>query len=175
MALGTMSQYTGQIMWRSPKNMAGLIPKRTNGTAVYPGMVVTSSGETDPDVALPDGNDDVSEGIALDRADKDIDSNFADNLWITVMQVRAGGGAWGFVDDDEGAIEPWTALYSTGADDDGLLEVLAVTAAPTTYDDATIQGIIDYLESAEHRYVGRAATPQADQGSTDVPIKVLMV
>lgn len=175
MAIGTMSQYTGQIMWHPPRHEAGLIPKRVNGSTLKPGMVVTSSGETDPDVFIPDGDDDVSEGIALDRADKDIDNVFADDLWITVMQVRAGGGAWGFVDDDEGAIEPWTALYSTGADDDGFLEVLQVTAAPTTYDDATIQGIIDYLESHEHRYVGRAATPQADQGSTDVPIKVLMV
>ena len=96
-------------------------------------------------------------------------------VYVIVSIFALGGGAWGFVDDDEGAIEPWTALYNTGAEDDGYLEVLAVTAAPTTYDDATIQGIIDYLESHEHRYVGRAATYQADQGSNDVPIKVLMV
>lgn len=175
MAKGTMAQYTGAILWQPPKNAAGMVSKRTNGASVFPGAVVTSSGETDPDVALPDGNDDVSEGIALNNADADIDTAFGDNTTITVLQVRSGGGAWGFVDDDEGAIEPWTALYSTGADDDGFLEVLQVTAAPTTYDDATIQGIIDYLEAAEHRYVGRAATYQADQGSTDVPIKVLLV
>lgn len=175
MALGTMSQYTGAIMWQPPRSEAGMLPRRANGTAIFPGMVVTATGETDPDVALTDGNDDVSLGIALNRADKAIDDNFADNVWITVLMVRSGGGAWGFVDDDEGALEPWTALYSTGADDDGLLEALAVTAAPTTYDDATIQGIIDYLEAHEHRYVGRAATFQGDQGSTDVPLKVLLV
>jgi len=175
MAQGTLSQYTGKVMWHPPRHESGILPRRTNGTSIDPGMVVTATGETDPDVALPDGDDDVSLGIALDRADKDIDTAFADNVWIDVMTVRCGGGAWGFVDDDEGAIEPWTALYSTGGDDDGYLEVLAVTAAPTTYDDATIQGIIDYLESHEHRYVGRAATYQADQGSNDVPIKVLMV
>jgi hypothetical protein len=170
-----MSQYTGKIMWRSPNNQATIIARRINGSACYPGMVVTSNGETEPDVYLPDGNDDETLGIVLDRADLAIDSAFTDNDWVSVLTVRSGGGAWGFVDDNEGAIERFTALYNTGADDDGLLEVMAVTAAPTTYDDATIQGIIDYLESAEHRYVGRAATEQADQGSDDVPIKVLMV
>jgi len=175
MALGIMSQYTGAILWRSPDNISGLLPCRINGAAAYPGMVVTAIGETDPDVYLPDGNDDVSLGILLDRADKGVDTVFADDDWCTVAAVRSGAGVWGFVDDNEGAIEPWTALYNTGADDDGLLEILAVTAAPTTYDAATVQGIIDYLESAEARYVGRAATAQADQGSTDVPIKVLLV
>lgn len=175
MTRGTMSQYTGKIMWRSPNNQAALLSRRVDGSALYPGMTVTASGETDPDVYIPDGNDDVTLGIALDRADLALDSAFTDNDWISVLGVRSGGGAWGFVDDNEGAIEPWTALYNTGVDDDGFLEVMAVTAAPTTYDDATIQGIIDYLESAEHRYVGRAATEQADQGSDDVPLKVLMV
>ncbi|MHC4645069.1 MAG: hypothetical protein ACYTBJ_06190 [Planctomycetota bacterium] len=175
MAIGTMSQYTARIQWHPPKKAAGILPRRVNGTTLKPGMVVTATGETDPDVFIPDGNDDVSLGIALDRADKALDTAFADNIWIDVMTTRCGGGAWGFVDDDTGAIEPWTALYNTGADDDGFLEVLVVTAAPTTYDDSTIQGIIDYLEAAEHRYVGRAATYQADQGSTDVPLKVLMV
>ena len=175
MAIGTMSQYTGKIMWQPPKSGAGMSSRRVNGSALKPGMIVTATGETDPDVYIPDGNDDVSLGIALDRADLDIDTAFADNSWITVLHTRSGGGGWVFVDDDTGAIEPWTALYNTGADDDGFVEVLVVTAAPTTYDDATVQGIIDYLESAEHRYVGRAATEQADQGSTDVPLKCLLV
>ncbi|MHA2068845.1 MAG: hypothetical protein ACXABY_31165, partial [Candidatus Thorarchaeota archaeon] len=153
MAIGTMSQYTSRIQWHPPKKSTGILPRRVNGSALKPGMTVTAAGETDPDVYIPDGNDDPTLGIALDRADKDLDTAFADNVWIDVMTTRCGGGAWGFVDDDEGAIEPWTALYNTGADDDGFLEVLAVTAAPTTYDDATIQGIIDYLEAAEHRYV----------------------
>lgn len=175
MAKGTMSQYTSSIMWHPPRHEAGMLPRRVNGAALYAGMVVTASGETDPDVYIPDGNDDVSLGIAMEQLDTAIDTAFADNSWIIVLTVRSGAGAWVFIDDDEGAIEPWTALYSTGADDDGYCEVLAVTAAPTTYDDATIQGIIDYLESAEHRYVGRAATYQADQGTTDVPLKCLLV
>ena len=175
MAIGTMSNYTGAILWRSPKNAAALIPRRVNGTTLKPGMVVTATGETYPDVFIPDGNDDVTLGIALDRADKDIDTAFSDNDWITVAATRSGAGVWVYIDDDEGAIQPWTALYSTGGDDDGYCEVLQVTAAPTTYDDATIQGIIDYLESAEHRYVGRAAQYCADQGSTDTPEKALLV
>lgn len=175
MGMGTMSNYTGQILWRSPNNMAGIERRRINGAAAYPGMVVTDTDQTAPDVYLPDGNDDISLGIVLDRADKGVDTVFADNDWCEVATVRSGAGAWGIVDDDEGALKIWTALYSTGADDDGFVEVMAVTAAPTTYDDATIQGIIDYLEAAEHRYVGRAATGQADQGSTDTPLKILLV
>jgi hypothetical protein len=138
-------------------------------------MIATATGETDPDVYIPDGNDDVSYGVFLERADKALDDVFADNLWVTVLKVRSGGGAWVFVDDDETAIEPWTALYNTGADDDGFVEVLQVTAAPTTYLNTTIQAIVDYLEAHEHRYVGRAATYQADQGSTDTPLKCLLV
>lgn len=175
MAQGTMSQYTSRILWHPPKKSTGILPRRINGVGAYPGMIMTATGETDPDVYIPDGNDDISLGILLDRADKPLDSIIVDDSWVDILTVRCGGGGWVFVDDDEGAIEPWTALYSTGADDDGYVELLAVTAAPTTYDDATIQGIIDYLESAEHRYVGRAATFQADQGSNDVPLKCLLV
>ena len=175
MALGTMSHYTGKVMWHPPRDEASMIQARINGSGAYPGMVMTNEGETEPDCYIPDGNDDRTLGILLDRADKAIDSAIADGSWVTLMPPRCRGGAWGFVDDDEGALLRWVALYNTGADDDGLLELLAVTAAPTTYDDATIQGIVDYLESHEARYVGRAATAQADQGSTDVPIKVLMV
>ena len=170
-----MANYTGAILWRSPKNMAGMGSHRVNGSGLYPGMVVTETGQTAPDVYIPDGNDDVSLGIVLDNADADIDTAFSDNDVVTVAYVRSGAGVWGYLDDDEGALAIWTAVYSTGADDDGYLEKLAVTAAPTTYDDATIQGIIDYLESAELRYVGRCATAAADQGSDDVPQKVLLV
>ena len=175
MALGTMSHYTGKIMWHPPRSEAAMIQARVNGSASFPGMVMTNEGETEPDCAIPDGDDDRTLGILLERADQPIDDVIDDGSWVTLMPPRSGGGAWGFVDDDEGALLRWVALYNTGADNDGLLEVLAVTAAPTTYDDATIQGIVDYLESQEARYVGRAATPQGDQGSTDVPIKVLMV
>ena len=175
MAIGTMSQYTARIMWQPPRSEAGMESRRVNGSTLKPGMIVTATGETDPDVFIPDGDDDVSYAVALDRADKPLDTAFDDDLWIVCLKVRSGGGAWVFVDDDEGAIEPWTALYNTGGDDDGFVEVLQVTAAPTTYDDATIQGIVDYLESHEHRYVGRAATFQGDQGSTDTPLKCLLV
>ena len=175
MAIGVMSHYTGRIQWHPPRHESGILPRRVNGSACKPGMIVTAVGETDPDVYLPDGNDDITLGVALDRPDKALDTAHGDNTWIDVLTTRCGGGAWVFVDDDETAIEPWTALYNTGADDDGFVEVLGVTAAPTTYDDATIQGIIDYLESAEHRYVGRAATYQADQGTVDVPLKCLLV
>jgi len=175
MAKGTMANYTGAILWRSPNNIAGLLTRRVNGAALYPGFVVTENGETTPDAYIPDGNDDESLGIALDNADADIDTAFADNVWIVVAAVRSGAGVWGYIDDNEGTLAMWTALYSTGVDDDGYLEKMAVTAAPTTYDDATIQGIIDYLEASEHRYVGRAATYVADQGSDDVPQKVLLV
>lgn len=175
MAKGTMANYTGKIMWQPPRSEAGMESRRVNGADIFPGAIVTASSETDPDVDLPGGNDEVSYGVALDRADKDIDTVFSDNDWIICLKVRSGGGAWVFVDDDEGAIEPWTAVYNTGADGDGYVEVLQVTAAPTTYLNTTIQAIVDYLESHEHRYVGRAATYQADQGTTDVPLKVLLV
>lgn len=170
-----MANYTGSILWRTAKNAAGMGSHRVNGSALYPGFVVTETDQTAPDVYIPDGNDDVSLGIVLENADADIDTAFADNATVVVAYVRSGAGVWGYIDDDEGALAIWTAVYSTGADDDGYLEKLAVTAAPTTYDDATIQGIIDYLESAEHRYVGRCATAAADQGSTDTPQKVLLV
>ena len=175
MAIGTMSHYTNAVMWRSPNNHAAIIPCRVNGSGLKPGMCVTNQGETAPDVYIPDGNDDKTLGIALDRADLAMDTAFTDNDWIDVLAVRSGGGAWGFMDDGEGALDIFTAVYNTGADDDGYVEALAVTAAPTTYDDATIQGIVDYLESAEARYVGRLAKAQADGSGSDLPCKILMV
>ena len=175
MAIGTMSHYTNAVMWRSPNNFAAIGRCRLNGSAAKPGMVVTNEGETAPDAYLPDGNDDKTLGILLDRADLAMDTAFSDNDWANFLPPRCGGGAWGFMDDGEGALDIWTAVYNTGADDDGYVEALAVTTAPTTYDDATVQGIIDYLESAEARYVGRLAKAQADGSGSDLPCKILLV
>ena len=178
MALGTMANYTASILIEKPfSSTYGLTTCRVNGASeLYPGHVCTQTGHTWPDVGRPDADADIPLGICLDNPDADIDTYFADDAEITVALVGSGAVVWAYIDDNEGTVAPGQCLFHTGADDDGFVEVyVAAAAAPTTYDDATIETAFTLLENTHVRYVGRAVTYNADQGSTDTPIKVALV
>jgi hypothetical protein len=173
-----MKNYTANILIERPFSATyGLMTCRVNGASeLYPGHVCTQDGHTWPDVGRPDADADHPLGIVLNNPDADIDAYLADNAEVTVAVVGSGAVVWGYIDDDEGTVAPGERLYHTGADDDGLLEqYVAAAAAPTTYDDATIETAFTLLENEHVRYVGRAVTYNADQGSDDVPIKVALV
>jgi len=178
MAIGTMANYTASILISKPFSPAwGLGTHRVNGSSeLYPGHVCTQSGHTHPDIGRPDADADFPLGIVLDNPDADIDTYFADNAEVTVAYVGSGACVWGYVNDAEGTIDIGQPLFHTGAEDDGFVEVYkAATVVPTTYDDASIEATLDIIENTHVRYVGRAMTYNADQGSTDVPIKIALV
>lgn len=176
MAIGVMEHYTGKILWRSPDNIAGIQTFVVDGASeLRAGYVCTSTGHTFPDVGKLDADDDVTLGVCLDHPAIDMATDFADNKVIQVALRRAGAGVWIFLDDDEGALVAATAVYSTGVDDDGFCEKLDAIDVDTAFSESGLQGQFDILTNAAARYVGILVQDEADQGSTDVPAKVLLV
>ena len=173
-----MANYTARILVEAPRSASwGMTTVRVNGASeLKAGYVCTTSGHTWPDVAKPDADADIAFGVCLDDPDTDIDTAFADDLEISVAKVGSGAVVWVYVDDDEGALKAGTRMYHTGADDDGFVEKYAApAAAPTTYDDATIETAFTVLEGEATRYVGRLVETIADQGSDDVPEMLALV
>jgi hypothetical protein len=173
MAIGTMANYTANILVDIPRGAAtwGIQTFRVNGASeLYPGHCTTQIGHTHPDCGRPDADTDSFLGIALDNPDADIDTYFADNAEISVALAGSGAVVWVYVDDDEGACVSGTRMYHTGADDDGFVEkYAAAAAAPTTYDDATIETAFDIFEQEAIRFAGVLVETIADQGTTDTP------
>lgn len=179
MAIGTMANYTASILVDIPRGNAtwGLQTFRVNGSSeLYPGHVCTQISHTHPDIGRPDADTDSTLGVVLDNPDADIDTYFADNAEVTVAMRGSGAVVWVYVDDDEGALVSGTRMYNTGADDDGLVEkYAAAAAAPTTYDDATIETAFDIFEQEAIRFAGVLVETIADQGSTDTPELLALV
>jgi len=173
MAIGVMSQYTGKILWRSPDNSAGLGTFRVNGaTELRAGYVCTQTDHTHPDIAKPDGDADITLGVVLNHPATALDSDFADDLEVQVALKHSGAGVWVFVDDNEGALIAGTPMYSTGTDNDGFVETMAVAEVGTAWATAAVQG---FMSKIVHRYVGITVRAEPDQGSTDVPARLLLV
>ena len=170
MAKGLMASYTGKILWKSPKDSSGIGTYRVNGsTEVYAGFIVTGEGHTHPDVAKCDADADRVLGVAINQPGVGLATAMADNSNVDVAHVNSGAGVWVFVDDDEGALIAGTALYGTGTDDDGFVEVLAMSEIGTAWNTAVVQA---FMNKMQNRYVGVTIRAEADQGSDDVPTPI---
>jgi len=173
-----MANYTGSILVETGPFSWGIQTYRVDGASeLKPGYVCTPTGHTYPDIGRPDGDDDMTLGICIENPDDDLDTYFSDNDEIRVARVGSACVVWVYIDDDEGAQVAGTPVYSTGADDDGFVEVRPAVTAPAgdTYSTATMQTALDILKQMQIRYVGRLYEDVADQGSTDTPVKVILI
>jgi len=185
MAIGTMASYTGEIcVNRSEAPSWGITTAVVAGASeVYPGHIVTSTGNTAPDVARADADGDVSMGIALDgkgisidaSTKLEIDTYFPDNEPIEVARVGSRLICWAYADDAVAAQVAGTPVYNTGVDDDGFFEVLPTIDVDTAFSEAGLQGNFDAITNGLKGYVGRLYEDIADQGTTDTPEKVILV
>lgn len=184
MAKGTMASYTGAIcVNRYEAPSWGIVTYVVNGASeLFPGAPATITGNTDPDVAKADGDGDVTlgicitdTGISIDGATKlEIDTDYPDNEPIEIARVGSHLICWIFIDDDEGAAVAGTPIYNTGVDDDGFCELMEVIDVDTAFSEAGLQGQFDDITNSFKEYVGRLYQDIADQGSTDVPEKVIL-
>ncbi len=186
MAIGVMANYTGEIcVNRSEAPSWGIGSYTVEGASeLYPGHVCTATGGAAvPDIGRPDADGDVSlgivldgKGISIDGATKlEIDTYLPDNEPAEVARVGSKLICWVYVDDDEAAQVAGTPVYGTGVDDDGFVEVLPAIDVDTAFSEAGLQGNFDAITNALMGYVGRLYEDIADQGSTDVPEKVILV
>jgi len=181
-----MANSTGEIcVNRAEAPSWGIQTFLVNGSSeLYPGHIVTQSGHTYPDVGRPDADADVIAGVAItcsgisvtDGTTKiEIDTYYADNEQIEVAMTGSHLEVWVYVDDDEGTAVVWTPVFTTGADDDGFVELQPAIDVATAFVESGLQAQLNQLQYEAHTaYVGRLYKNMADQGSTDTPNKVVL-
>ena len=146
-----------------------------NGGAIFPGYVVTSEGETFPDVAQPDLKGDTALGIAGLLENQDIDTVYTDNSEIPVYLCGCGAIVKCYLAPNGGAPTFGEIMVSQGLEALGYVETWE-TAIKDAIDDGTggTGGTI-WLTQVTSLYalVGRAMETLASTGKT-APLKILL-
>ena len=186
MAIGVMGNYTAAIcVNRSEAPSWGIQTYVVNGASeLYPGHIATGLGHTYPDCGRPDLDIDITLGVVITGSGisitdgvtiLEIDTYLPDNESIEVAMVGSHLICWVYVDDDEGALDAWTPVYGTGADDDGFVEKADTIDVDTAFSEAGLEANFLALKNQIiDRYVGRLYKNIADQGTTDTPEKVVL-
>ena len=186
MAIGVMADYTGEICVNRSEAPSWGIPTMVveGASELFPGHICTATGGAAvPDIGRADADGDVTlgvvldgKGISIDGSTKlEIDTYLPDNEPAEVARVGSRLICWIYVDDDEGAAVAGTPVYNTGVDDDGFVELLPAIDVDTAFSEAGLQGNFDIITNGLMGYVGRLYEDIADQGSTDVPEKVILI
>jgi len=168
-----MSGYTRRI--RVAEGVAGgEVTMRANGAEVYPGHVVTCTGQTWPDVALPDLANDSAFGIAGCNLDQDIDTVYADNAEFTVYLCGSGAIVYGYHkgDPNSGDIVAGDILCAYGITATGSVFPLSSALQDMGVADPTNTVIATAIKHIL-AIVGRAMETQASVSAAK-PIKIML-
>ncbi len=168
-----MSGYTKQIVVQH--GHIGPVTRRVNGSLVlYPGLCVTATGQTFPDVILPATTASSVVGIAGCNANQDIDTAYADNAEFPVFLCGSGAIVYGMHKGTPGggSIVEGDILCAHGAAAAGQVVPLANAIKDALVADPTNTVLATALDKL-FAIVGRAAETQASATNT-VPIKVLL-
>lgn len=164
-----MSGYTRRIAVYTPPK--GSKTMRAGGAEIYPGHAVTSTGNTYPDVMLPDAISDSVFGIAGVPHGGDIDTVIADNDEFTVYLTGGGAIVYGFHQGAAGggSIVAGDILIADGQAANGLLRPLSKGLATLTadYTSTVLATVITKLFAL----VGRSMETHAS-ATANTPIQV---
>jgi len=169
MATTAMNTYSYSILVKE-----GIHPPVTmveDGGEVFPGMPVTCTGETWPDVALPDAAGDSVFGVAGLSENQDIGTVYTDDDEIPVYQCGAGAIVRMYHAGNGGSIVAGDILIAQGVEATGYVEPLS-----KGFQDCVSGHTSTVMATAiTHVYaiVGRAMETHASSG-TVTPIKVLL-
>jgi len=152
MAQLKMKDYTNAIMIEPPRNAWGLQTVKIKGSDLYPGMVVTQTGETVPEVVSVGSEDDVTYGVLLDDADHGLDVVYTAGDFVTCMLAGSGGACWTYLKAGVASIHVGTRIVSDA--------------------NTGIYSIIN--EAMIYENVGLIIEYSATDGSNDRPAKVVL-
>lgn len=150
MARLDLSTYTNKVLIEAPSRASGIKTFSCTTTTIFPGYPVTATGETDPDVVVVGGADDMFTGIALLKPNHDIDTAYAAGEFIPVALRGSGAVCWTYLKTAGGAL---------------------VVGQPVQHDAGTTVYCI--VGEAIHEHVGIVWEYSADQAN-DRPIKVVL-
>jgi len=167
-----MSGYTRRILVAKGVP-GGEVTMRANGAEVYPGHVVTCTGQTWPDVALPDTAIDSAFGIAGLNANADVGTVYADNAEFPVYLCGSGAIVYGYHkgDPNSGDIVAGDILCAYGITATGSVFPLSSALQDITGDttNTVLSTVIKHILAI----VGRAMETQASVAAAK-PIKIML-
>ena len=112
MAQLKMKDYTNAIMIDPPKNSWGIQTVKIQGSDLYPGMVVTQTGETVPEVVSVGTGNDVTYGVLLDDADHGLDVVYTAGDFVSCMLAGSGGACWTYLKASQASVHVGTRIHS---------------------------------------------------------------
>jgi len=112
MAIIALSTRANKVLVEAPKSASGIKTFSATTTTIFPGYLVTTTGETDPDVVVVGTANDVSTGVALCKPNHDIDSAYAAGEFFPVALCGSGAVVWTFLKASGGAVLAGTPLLS---------------------------------------------------------------
>lgn len=115
MARHDLSTYTQKVLIEAPPSALGIKTFSCTAATVYPGYVVTTTGETDPDVVITGAANDVATGIALLKPNHDIDTAYAAGEFIPVALCGSGAAVWTYLKTGVASVVVGTPIHSDGA------------------------------------------------------------
>ena len=143
----------------------------TSGTAVYPGLCLTGTGGTFPDVSVADATGDNVCGIAGCLENQDIDTNYANNDEIPVYLTGHSAIVWAVAAPGQGDIEFGDILVCQTVETLGFVETLKrswktwITAADCTILATQVVNIFSL--------VGRSMETLASSATAD-PLAIIL-
>jgi len=170
MATTAMNTYSYSILVKE-----GIHPPVTmieNGGEVFPGMPVTCTGETWPDVCLPDGIGDSVFGVAGLLENQDIGTVYSDNSEIPVYLCGSGAIVRMYHAGNGGSVVAGDLMVAQTVEAAGHIETLA-KALNDFIADGSAGTILATQIKHVFSLVGRAMETLASSG-TVTPIKVML-
>ena len=114
MARQDLSAYAEKVLIEAPPTALGIKTFSCTTNTVYPGYVVTTTGETDPDVVVIGAADDVSTGIALLKPNHDPDTAYAAGEFIPVALCGSGAVVWTYLKRGVASVVVGTPIHNDG-------------------------------------------------------------
>lgn len=150
MAIIALSTKANKVLIEAPPSALGIKTFSATTTTIFPGYVVTATGETDPDVVVVGTANDVSTGVALCKPGHDIDTAYGAGDFFPVALCGSGAVVWTYMKANAGAV-----LAGTGILTDAGTGVFSIIG-----------------EGALFEHVGFVIEYSADDASNDRPVKV---
>ena len=145
-----------------------------NGGVIFPGYVVTTEGETYPDVAKPDLKGDTALGIAGLLENQDIDTVYATNSEIPIYLCGCGAIVKCYLAPNGGAPTFGEIMVSQGREDLGYVETWETAIKDAIAGADTNIGTIWATQVVSlYALVGRAMETFASTGKSE-PLKILL-
>ena len=101
-----MADYGGSVLIEAPKNAWGIQTFKVVGADIKPGIPVTQTGQTSPEIVTCGTAADVFLGVVLCMPNHDPDTAYTAGDRVDVAMSGSGAAVWTFLKQNEGDVFP---------------------------------------------------------------------